>query len=67
MKTQTLTIAAAWLYDRPDSYALVPIPGTTERVLVTKYGTFRVLEADNRFIRGERVPDGAAGAAGAAS
>lgn len=57
MKTSTLTISASWLYDKPDSYALVPVPGTSERRLITRWGTYAVIEANHQFVRGLRLPD----------
>jgi hypothetical protein len=55
MNTKTLTVEPHDLYERKWQLYQVFDTTTGQRFILSKWGTFKVVHADHRTIRGERV------------
>jgi hypothetical protein len=59
MKTKTICIAAASLYESK-GFHKVRCYATGKDYLLTKWGSFLITSADNHFVQGTRVSSGSA-------
>lgn len=55
MNTRKIILSTAWLYEPSRQIHKVRDTQTNADYLLTKWGTFKITESDNKFVVGERV------------